>query len=60
MSARNAKEKVIMKKILRHFNWWVVVGIVAFAVLLGVFNNLRVYEEQRGNWLGGPVVMTEE
>ncbi len=49
-----------MKKILRHFNWWVVVGIVAFAVLLGVFNNLRVYEEQRVNWLGGPVVMTEE
>ena len=49
-----------MKKILMSFNWWVMAGAVALAVLLGIFNNLRVYEEQRVNWLGGPVVMTEE
>jgi hypothetical protein len=49
-----------MKKILKHFNWWVIVGIVALAFVLGILNNLRVYEEQRVNWLGGPVVETEE
>lgn len=49
-----------MKKLLRHFNWWVLAGIVAIAVVLGIFNNLRVYEEQRVDWFGGPTVGTEE
>ena len=49
-----------MIKALKHFNWLVVAGIVALAILLGVFNNLRVYEEQRVNWFGGPVVAAEE
>ena len=49
-----------MIKVLKHFNWWIVAGIVVLAILLGVLNNLRVYEEQRVNWFGGPVVATEE
>ena len=49
-----------MKKLLGYFNWWVLVGIVAVAIVLGICNNLRVYEEQRVNWFGGPVVATEE
>ena len=56
----NERSKVMMVKVLKHFNWWIVAGIVALATLLGVFNNLRVYEEQRVNWFGGPVVATEE
>ena len=64
VSARNAKEalkmKRKMKRILRLFNWWVVAGIVVLAILLGILNNLRVYEEQRVTWFGGPVVATEE
>ena len=64
MSARDAKEalkmKRKMKRILGLFNWWVVAGIVVLAILLGILNNLRVYEEQRVNWFGGPVVATEE
>ena len=49
-----------MEKLLSYFNWWVLAGIVAVAIVLGIFNNLRVYEEQRVNWFGGPVVATEE
>lgn len=44
----------------RHFNWWVVAGVVVLAVVLGILNNLRVYEEQRVDWFGGPVVGEEE
>lgn len=29
------------------FNFWVVAGIVLLGAVLGVLNNLRVYEEQR-------------
>lgn len=54
------RSKVKMIKALKHFNWLVVAGIVVLAILLGVFNNLRVYEEQRVNWFGGPVVAAEE
>lgn len=49
-----------MKRVFRHFNWWVVIGAVAMAVALGVLNNVRVYEEQRVEWFGGPVVDVEE
>ena len=38
----------------------VVVGLVALAVVLGILNNLRVYEEQRVEWFGGPAVGAEE
>ena len=51
---------VYMKKLLKVFNWWVLVGIVALAVVLGIFNNLRVYEEQRVKWFGGPVIPMEK
>lgn len=30
-----------------HFNLWVVVGMILLSVILGVLNNLRVYEEQK-------------
>ena len=51
---------VCMKKLLKVFNWWVLAGIVALAVVLGIFNNLRVYEEQRVKWFGGPVIPMEK
>ncbi len=38
----------------------VVLGIVGLSIVLGVLNNLRVYEEQRVKWFGGPAVATEE
>ena len=41
------------------FDIRVVMGIVALAVVLGVLNNFRVYEEQRVKWFGGPVVSDE-
>ena len=44
---------------VRTLNWFVLFGIVALAFVLGILNNLRVYEEQRVKWFGGPVVETE-
>ena len=32
------------------FNLWVVAAILLLAVILGVLNNLRVYEDQRAPW----------
>lgn len=40
----------------RHFNISVLAGIVALAIVLGILNNLRVDEEKRVHWFGGPVV----
>ena len=37
------------------FNWWVVLGIVALAVVLGAVNNHRVYPEQRVALFGAEV-----
>ena len=42
------------------FDIRVVLGIFTLAVVLGVLNNFRVYEEQRVKWFGGPVVADEE
>lgn len=39
------------------FNLWVVAGIVLLGVVLGLLNNLRVYEEQRVE-VFGPVPST--
>ncbi len=60
LTGLSAEEVLLMEKLLSYFNWWVLAGIVAVAIVLGIFNNLRVYEEQRVNWFGGPVVATEE
>ena len=49
-----------MIKLKGFFDVRVVLAIVLLAVVLGVLNNLRVYEEQRVNWFGGPVVAAEE
>jgi len=48
-----------MKFKIGYFNWRVVAGAVALSVVLGVLNNLRVYEEQRVKWFGGPAVGAE-
>lgn len=42
------------------FRWPVVVGLILLSLVLGVLNNLRVYEEQRVEWFGGPAVESEE
>lgn len=42
------------------FDLRVLAALVALAVVLGVLNNLRVFEEQRVKWFGGPVVEAEE
>lgn len=39
----------------RSYDLRVLAGLVLVAVVLGVFNNLRVYEEQRVPWLGSNV-----
>ena len=44
---------------LANYNWYVLAGIVVLSVILGIVNNMRVYEEQRVNWFGGPVVSAE-
>ena len=38
----------------------VLAAIVLGAVMLGVLNNLRVDEDSRVHWFGGPVVPAEE
>ncbi len=54
----NTKEiqtvKGIIKKLWRHIDLIVVVDIVALAVLLGILNNLRVADERKVKWFGGP------
>ena len=46
--------KGIIKKLWRHIDIMVVVDIVVLAVLLGIVNNLRVADEQKVKWFGGP------
>lgn len=48
-----------MKKLFDRFDWRVVAGALALAVVLGILNNLRVYDEQRVKWLGGAVAGAE-
>ncbi len=47
-------------EIKRLFDWRVLACIVGLAIALGILNNLRVYEEQRVKWFGGPAVQSEE
>ena len=49
-----------MIKLKGFFDVRVVLGIVLLAVVLGVLNNLRVYDEQRVQGFGGPVIEAEE
>ena len=39
-----------------YFDWRVIAGAIAAAVMLGVLNNLRVFEERRVEWFGGPLI----
>ena len=41
-------------KMKLQFNLVVLAGILALAVLLGVLNNLRVSDERKAKWFGGP------
>lgn len=34
------------------WNLWVLLAMLAIAAVIGVVNNLRVYEEQRVSWFG--------
>ena len=45
-----------LQKIISHFNWVVLAAIVALSVLIGILNNLRVHDERKVKWFGGPVV----
>ena len=47
-------------KISGYANWRVVAGLIILAVVLGALNNLRVYEERRVKWFGGPVISATE
>ena len=49
-----------MGNILKELDWRVIAGAVALAFLLGILNNMRVYEEQRVEWFGAPAVDVEE
>ena len=44
------------RKIILHFNWVVLAALVALSVVLGILNNLRVHDERKVKWFGGPVV----
>ena len=41
-------------KMKLQFNFFVLAGILALAVLLGVLNNLRVSDERKAKWFGVP------
>lgn len=51
----SAERAIAEGKCTRGFNLWVLVLVALLAVILGVLNNLRVYEEQRVPWYGGDV-----
>lgn len=46
--------KKCVDRLRRHFDFAVVAGILALAILLGVLNNLRVIGERRAKWFGAP------
>ena len=47
------------QKIIPHFNWVVLAALVVLSVVLGILNNLRVHEERKVKWFGGPVVSAD-
>lgn len=46
---------------VKSYNYWVIVGILIFSVVLGVLNNLRFgsEDERRVPWWGSPVVAVD-
>ena len=48
-----------MKKI-KGFDLRVLAALLTNSVVLGVLNNLRVFDEQRVKWFGGPVIEAED
>ena len=47
------------QKIISHFNWVVLAALVVLSGVLGILNNLRVHEERKVKWFGGPVVSAD-
>ena len=47
------RQKLVI--LLEHFNWVILVALLALSIGLGLANNLRVDDEKRVNWLGGSV-----
>lgn len=48
MSAASRKMVGVLRRcVSAGYNLWVVVGIVLLGIVLGLLNNLRVYEERR-------------
>ncbi len=48
-----------MKKI-KGFDLRVLAALLTISVVLGVLNNLLVFDEQRVKWFGGPVIEAED
>lgn len=44
------------RKQILHFDWVVLAALVALSLIIGILNNLRVHEERKVKWFGGPVV----
>ena len=57
MFLRMRQELVIL---LKHFNWVVLIALLALSVGLGLVNNLRVDDEKRVNWFGGSVSSSDD
>lgn len=49
-----------MKGILKSLDWRVILGTIVLSFLLGIVNNMRVFEEQRVEWFGGSVIGADE
>ncbi len=44
---------------MKPFNFKVVLGLVAGAIVLGVLNNFRVPQEHRVSWFGGQQILVK-
>ncbi len=42
---------------LKSLNWFVLIGIAVFSIILAIVNNIRVGEEQSVEWIGTQDVM---
>jgi hypothetical protein len=52
------RQKLVI--LLEHFNWVILVALLALSIGLGLANNLRVDDEKRVNWLGGSVSSSDD
>ena len=45
---------------VRGYNLAVLIGMLLLAAILGALNNLRVDDDRKVHWFGGPMVPSEE